>query len=268
NNDWYGRRIDQTNLRVLSPPANGTATVWSDTLIRYEPNPDFFGTDTFTYLLFDSLNAAIADTAWVTVVVTPVNDAPIATQLDTIVARVTDPILVDVGEAVLNVENDVLTFEFDSLVGPGSYIRMGIPPFSGAISVSFDSTALDGDSLVIPYKVCDLTVIPPVNLCDSSRVVVYFRPQITSIHDREEKEWIIYPNPVEDNLTIHASSEEQIRKVNFLLTNAQGQEVWSLSPEAANHVRIPMANLPQGIYFLRIVDDGRIFSRKVVKAGL
>ncbi len=57
-------------------PANGYAFDNGDGTIRYIPNGDFNGTDTFQYTVWDGFNAEA--TATVTVTVTAVNDAPAA----------------------------------------------------------------------------------------------------------------------------------------------------------------------------------------------
>ena len=59
--------------RNASDPANGTVVLASNGSFTYTPDPDFNGTDTFTYEAFDG---AAASTATVTVTVTAVNDVP------------------------------------------------------------------------------------------------------------------------------------------------------------------------------------------------
>ncbi|HEX8200990.1 MAG TPA: Ig-like domain-containing protein, partial [Isosphaeraceae bacterium] len=54
---------------------NGTVA-FSATGLSYRPNPNFAGTDTITYTVSDG--NGLTDTATVTLVVTPVNDAPVA----------------------------------------------------------------------------------------------------------------------------------------------------------------------------------------------
>jgi len=67
-----------TRFRSPSFPglAHGRATVNPDGTITYTPNPDFCGTDSFTYKACDPSGAC--DTATVTIHVTCVNDAPVA----------------------------------------------------------------------------------------------------------------------------------------------------------------------------------------------
>ena len=61
-----------------SDTANGTLTINADGTFDYVPDPDFFGTDSFTYRLEDP-SGAVSAIATVTITVNPVNDAPVAT---------------------------------------------------------------------------------------------------------------------------------------------------------------------------------------------
>ena len=65
---------DAISVRSASA-ANGTVTINPDGTLDYQPNTDFFGTDTVAYQLWDGTAAtALA----FSVVVTPVNDAPVS----------------------------------------------------------------------------------------------------------------------------------------------------------------------------------------------
>lgn len=61
-------------LQSITQPANGTAVIVSGQ-VRYTPDEDFAGTDTFTYTISDG---TATDTATVTVTVTAVNDPPVS----------------------------------------------------------------------------------------------------------------------------------------------------------------------------------------------
>ncbi|WP_220782395.1 Ig-like domain-containing protein [Shewanella sairae] len=65
---------DQLNLNVTSPN-HGQLSLVNQTL-TYSPNPEFFGTDNFSYTISDGQGGS--DTANVTVTVSSVNDAPVA----------------------------------------------------------------------------------------------------------------------------------------------------------------------------------------------
>ena len=59
----------------MTQPANGTVTLVGG-VVTYTPDPDYFGTDTFTYTISDGNGGT--DTATVTVNVANVNDDPVA----------------------------------------------------------------------------------------------------------------------------------------------------------------------------------------------
>ncbi len=59
-----------------SEPGNGTAVVESDGTITYEPDANFYGSDSFTYVLDDGL--ATSESVTVSITIAPVNDAPVA----------------------------------------------------------------------------------------------------------------------------------------------------------------------------------------------
>jgi len=66
---------DQLKIISLSDPANGTATIINEgKSIYYSPDPDFTGTDSFTYVISDGNNGEA--NATITVNVTNVNDGP------------------------------------------------------------------------------------------------------------------------------------------------------------------------------------------------
>lgn len=63
-------------LVAVSDPANGTASIAVDGTVNYTPDPDFAGTDSFTYTVENGLGGTATGT--VNVSVAPVNDAPVA----------------------------------------------------------------------------------------------------------------------------------------------------------------------------------------------
>jgi VCBS repeat-containing protein len=66
--------FDKLQVTLVSGPANGVLTLNASGAFTYDPNPDFFGKDTFTYQASDGQGGS--DTATVTINVTSVNDAP------------------------------------------------------------------------------------------------------------------------------------------------------------------------------------------------
>ncbi|MCP5028162.1 MAG: tandem-95 repeat protein, partial [Actinomycetia bacterium] len=70
--------IDPTTATMATGPANGVALNNGDGTFTYTPDPDWSGTDTFTYTIYDD-GLLLSNEAAVTVVVGPVNDAPVVT---------------------------------------------------------------------------------------------------------------------------------------------------------------------------------------------
>jgi len=65
---------DGDPLFIVAVGGAGRAVIFN-ALIRYTPAPNFYGSESFTYTMGDGL---LTDTAWVTVTVESVNDAPVA----------------------------------------------------------------------------------------------------------------------------------------------------------------------------------------------
>ncbi len=130
------------------PAANGTVTVNPDGTIDYTPDPDFSGTDTFTYTVCDV--AGNCSTAEVTVTVNGVNDPPTARN-DSDRVREGRTITVD----ILNNDSDG-----DNALDPAS-VTLTSGPAHGSVSVnpngSIDFTADAGYDGVdsFQYEACD-----------------------------------------------------------------------------------------------------------------
>jgi hypothetical protein len=71
-----GNNGETATILSVSDPGNGSAVVNGDGTITYTPDADFNGTDTFTYTIPDGSGGT--STSTVTVLVDPVNDAPVA----------------------------------------------------------------------------------------------------------------------------------------------------------------------------------------------
>ena len=68
-----------SSVVITSPPANGTVIVNPTTgQVTYTPNPDFNGSDSFSYTVNDP-DGGTSNVATVNITITPVDDAPVAT---------------------------------------------------------------------------------------------------------------------------------------------------------------------------------------------
>jgi VCBS repeat-containing protein len=98
---------DSFVFAIAQGPANGSLTLNANGSFIYVPNPDFNGTDSFTYQVRDS-DGGITN-AVVTFTVTPVNDAPTATTPPPVTVVPGGPTVIDVLPNVSDADGNPLT---------------------------------------------------------------------------------------------------------------------------------------------------------------
>ena len=98
--------------------ANGVAVVNADGTFAYTPNSNFNGTDVFTVLVSDNQGETVVSTITVTVI--PVNDAPIAPSLITIMTA--EDTLVGSTINATDPDGDVLAFTIESAPTNGTAV--------------------------------------------------------------------------------------------------------------------------------------------------
>ncbi len=162
--------LDPTTVTVTITPSQGTIAGINPATgeITYQPDPDFNGTDSFTYRVCDT--GGLCDTATVTVTVTPVNDAPVAnddaatTNEDTSV-----PIAVLANDTDVDGNLDPTTLSVIAWPTDGSLV---LNPVTHVITYFPNADFNGGDSFT--YQVCDL-----VGACDVAVVTL----TVTAIDD-------------------------------------------------------------------------------------
>ena len=127
-------------VTAVTQPANGVVTLVGG-VVSYQPNADFFGSDTFTYTIDDGNGGT--DTATVTVTVTPLNDNPDALD-DQAATDVGHPAIVDVLGNDGDIDGDPLlvisaTSDHGSVVinPDGSLTFLPNPGFEGTALVTY-----------------------------------------------------------------------------------------------------------------------------------
>ena len=101
-----GTDVDSDTLTytIVDQPANGVLTIVGN-VVTYTPNANWHGTDSFTYKVNDG--TIDSNLATVTITVTPVNDAPVAQNVD---ATTPEDTAVDVTLLGTDVDGDTLTY--------------------------------------------------------------------------------------------------------------------------------------------------------------
>jgi VCBS repeat-containing protein len=132
---------DALTYSVASAPLNGTLLLNADGTYTYTPNANYFGPDSFTYEVFDG--TAFSAPATVTITVTPVNDAPVASPAA--VAASEDTPLNGTLPAATDADLDALTYAKVSdpangtvvVNADGSYTYTPNPDFNGVDSFTY-----------------------------------------------------------------------------------------------------------------------------------
>jgi hypothetical protein len=70
---------DALHIESVGEPLHGTASIENDTLLRYEPEENYFGTDSVRYVVSDGQGGSAQ--AWVFVTIRAVNDAPVVSDI-------------------------------------------------------------------------------------------------------------------------------------------------------------------------------------------
>jgi VCBS repeat-containing protein len=148
DNDFDPDGPNPLSIIAVSSPANGTAVIDLPG-IRYIPNPDFSGVDTFTYTITDG---ALTDTATVTVTVIPINDPPVAVA-DNYSTPVSSTLTVPAPGVLANdtdVDSANVTVLVSSVTGPadgtlainpdGSFTYTPDPAFTGNDTFTYQAT--------------------------------------------------------------------------------------------------------------------------------
>ncbi|MEO0312265.1 MAG: hypothetical protein RIQ89_1922, partial [Bacteroidota bacterium] len=163
-NDFDIEGLDTASISVISIQ-NGSATIDTITgLVTYTPDPNFVGVDTILYQVCDFGLPIACDTAYVIILVSPINDPPIANN--------------DLNNTYLNtsVNGNMLTNDYD-LEGDSIAVNTSpfITPSNGSVIVNLDgsytytpNTGFIGvDSFT--YIICDNG---SPSECDTAQVII------------------------------------------------------------------------------------------------
>jgi len=172
---------DPLTYSIYSPASQGAAYIADSTTgtFSYLPNADVFGTDSFVFRAHDGL--AYSNTATVTVTITPINDAPVAsaeaysTDEDVMLSVPSTGVLGNDNDA----EGDTLSAVLDTdvtngaltLNADGSFSYMPTLDFNGTDSFTYhaEDGAASSNTVAVSITVNPVNN-PPVAVADSATV--------------------------------------------------------------------------------------------------
>jgi hypothetical protein len=160
-----------TSIALCDEPADGTVTIMG-TCVTYEPDDNFTGQDTFCVVVCDPNNPMLCDTTIVIVVVTPVNDPPVAVD-DAASTPEDTPVVIDVLD---NDSDPDSPLNNPTITDPADHGSTMVNPGDGSVTYTPDPNFVGVDTFM--YSICDDGF--PI-LCDTALVVVTVTPVIDTI---------------------------------------------------------------------------------------
>ncbi|GAB5382370.1 MAG: hypothetical protein Alis3KO_38290 [Aliiglaciecola sp.] len=158
---------DSLTYEVVTAPANGTIELLADGSLTYQPNENFFGTDTFEVQFTDGNSDPVTQT--VTIEVAPVNDMPVAASA-TLSGGVTEGRSVTMELGITDMDADAMTYTVtsDAAKGTVSVSSSGVVTYTANTgtsgSDSFVVTASDGMGGEVSVSLTvDIAPAPVVN---------------------------------------------------------------------------------------------------------
>lgn len=146
--------------------------------------------------------------------------------------------------------------------------------------VSFTNTSADYDSLVWDFgdsntstddspvhtyeESGEYTVTLTVTQCDQTDVKTKtINVEVLGVAVFDEVKLSMYPNPVKNNLTLDFGKSFQ--QIECTLIDVTGRILFQKSYTNQTRMSLDFSSFPQGVYFVKLVGERQVFTRKIVK---
>ncbi len=114
------------------------------------------------------------------------------------------------------------------------------------------------------FSILDGKIIGVGNHSDIYSLSIPSFNSLLSIEDKTEANFIIYPNPTSDSITIKNKASNSITDLE--LVNINGQAVFQKkNTDYADELTLDLSSLTAGMYFLKVNFKGTIVTKKIVK---
>ena len=164
SNDYSNSGDTIKVISVVTPPADGTATIDSNGNIIYVPFGQPGTSDTFTYQICDLDAPTLCDTAQVVIYIRNYNVPPVALP-QTVYTCKTQFVGIDVAGSTTDPHGNPMTYTYGAVTpAGGSYVVRG----NGTINFS----AASPGTYTIPYTVCNHSALAVSSLCASNVITV------------------------------------------------------------------------------------------------
>ncbi len=246
--------FDILKYEYVTKPLHGELTMGEDGSFKYKPDLNYFGTDTFAFKCQDS--EYISNTAFITISVQPVNDAPeIKENIFYSQIKSTDQLLFDNNSILFNKIIDIDNSRQDLKIIPNEYATT-----SGFVYLSnngnyvykprTNTTGLDS----LKIKVSDLS-------SNSNEVKLVLR--IFKDNPSENSENILlFPNPVDSYVRLKDLEVDQI-----IIQNIYGNQYPNVQfTKIGRDIVVNCAQIPKGTYIINLfIKNTLIGTKKFIK---
>ena len=167
NDSDVDNAIDQTTVVVVNGPMHGTVEVQPNGTIIYIPSKDYTGADNFDYTVKD-VSGTVSAPSTVTVAITPVNDAPVASN-DAVTTLENTAVNINITNNDIDVDNNVNPSSVIIVTNPAhgtlTVDAGGIATYAPTTDYlgedTFTYTIQDPDGLISAPATVTITVVPP-----------------------------------------------------------------------------------------------------------
>ncbi|MDW1602937.1 tandem-95 repeat protein, partial [Vibrio sp. Vb2960] len=175
DNDTFEGDDKVVSLDTNNGPANGTVSVNPDGSVTYTPNDNYHGADSFTYIV---TSGGVSESTTVNVDVTPVNDAPVATN-DTATTQEDTAVTIDVLPNDTDIDGDTLSIQSASVpseqgtveIVDGKLVFTPAENFNGDAEITYtvtDGALTDQATVNVTVNAVNDTPVVESNIADQA----------------------------------------------------------------------------------------------------
>lgn len=134
-------------------------------------------------------------------------------------------------------------------------------------SVSFNIANLSVADSTYPLSVANPGVqefVPPLQISNVSIQDSLLCAASVGIENRSERRLSIFPNPVQDQLTV-VLPEGSGQRVDCTIIDAYGRKIISRLNHRGTDIRVDVSGIAKGIYWIYLYADGKVYSQSFVR---